>query len=490
MSSMPDEGAVDRAAPTERVAGADTREASAAPGVKAAAAATALVAGPGWAAALGAPAAWRRHLELPRGLEPWAAVLLALAGLGVAYVSWRTLERERPHVAGQLRLPRGVAPTVVLALVAFVAVATRDPKLAAAAMPAVPLVAGWFAGAAARRAVASTPPGNSSAAAGLVVAGGLIGFVFAGHLALVAGGSGLVRATGWTIAYLSLAAINLVRAYRSPVAEERAPGPPIGERGPSEDKGSGHSSRSAARPDPVFVLDDIRVAFGPSEVLRGASLRVAPGELVALVGGNGAGKSTLMRVAAGLVAPDSGRVIVGRDDVTTLLVEERAGAGLAFVSGARPVFPDLTVLENLRVAAFRSHLTARAFHEATSSIFDVMPALARRRKARAGVLSGGEQRLLAVAQTLYRRPLVLLADELSLGLDADARIAVIDLLRVLADEGVAVVAVDHDLVSLFPRSDRAALLTAGVITDEPRPERLLSRRSDLLPATFLAKAGR
>jgi branched-chain amino acid transport system ATP-binding protein len=150
----------------------------------------------------------------------------------------------------------------------------------------------------------------------------------------------------------------------------------------------------------------------------------------------------------------------------------------------------LTVWENLRVAAFRSHLTPKSFSEATEEIFQLMPAIARRPKARAGVLSGGEQRLLAVAQTLYRRPVILLADELSLGLDGDARLAVLELLRLLADEGVAVVAVDHDLVSLLPRSDRAALLAEGIITTYEHPERLLSKRADLLPATFLAGAGR
>jgi branched-chain amino acid transport system ATP-binding protein len=467
--------------PAARVAGADTREAAASPVVRAAAAATALIAGPGWAAAIGAPAAWRKYLSFPSGLEPWAVVLLAIVGLGAAWGAWRMPRRERQAVAGQLRLPEGLGPALILVLLSFVAVATGDPKLAATVMPAVVVLAGWFAGNAARRAVAACPANNASAAAGLVIAGGLIGFVFAGHLALVAKGSGIIRATGWSVAYLTLAAINLLRASYLSRARDRV----ALSRQRTE-------TRAERRPDDqsVFVLEDIVVSFGPSDVLRGVDLAVARGELVALVGGNGAGKSTLMRVAAGLVVPDAGRVTIGGDDVTTLLVEERAAAGLGFVSGARPVFPDLTVTENLRVAAFRSHLTARAFREATEHILGVMPALARRARSKAGVLSGGEQRLLAVAQTLYRRPLVLLADELSLGLDAEARVAVLDLLRVLADEGVAVVAVDHDLVSLLPKCDRAALLSGGTLTIEQKPERLLSRRSDLLPATFLAKAGR
>jgi ABC-type branched-subunit amino acid transport system ATPase component len=480
----------ERAEPRERVAGTDTREASAAPTVRAAAAATALIAGPGWAAALGAPAAWQRYLALPSGLVPWMAVLLGLAGLGTAIISWRLPRPLTVRRAGQLALPAGVGLSLAVALVAFIAVGSRDAKLAAAVMPVVPLIAGWLAGQAAQLAVASCVPDVASAAAGLVTAGGLVGLIFAGHLALVAKGSGLIRATGWTIAYVVLAAINLVRAQRALPTDRakvsaRELAAPVASHGPAP-------ATSGKKPDaePVFLLDAISVSFGPNRVLRNATLSVAPGELVALVGGNGAGKSTLLRVAAGLVTADAGRVTVGQDEVTTLLPEERASAGLAFVSGARPVFPDLSVVENLRVAAFRSHLTPRAFNAATEAVLEIVPALARRRRARAGVLSGGEQRLLAVAQTLYRRPVVLLADELSLGLDAEARIAVLELLRVLADEGVAVVAVDHDLESLLPRSDRAALLAGGVITSEPRPERLLSKRSDLLPATFLAGAGR
>jgi ABC-type branched-subunit amino acid transport system ATPase component len=169
--------------------------------------------------------------------------------------------------------------------------------------------------------------------------------------------------------------------------------------------------------------------------------------------------------------------------------EERTSMGLAFVSGARPIFPDLTVLENLKVAAFRSH-GGRMFEAAAEAIFELAPALEARRRSRAGVLSGGEQRLLAVAQTLFQRPIALLADELSLGLDLDARIAVLDLLRSLADDGVAVVAVDHDLPSLLPRADRAVLLSDGVAESFDDPVGLLDRRADLLPATFLAEVPR
>jgi branched-chain amino acid transport system ATP-binding protein len=470
----------------QRVAGADTREAQASPAVRAAAAATALAAGPGWVAAFGTPAAWKRYLEMPSALAPWVAIFLALAGLGTAVIA-RHLGEGPERKPGQLRLPRGLGPMMLLAVASLYAVATRDAKFAATVLPAAPFVAGWLAGHAARRAIASCSADNASAAAGIVVTGGLIGFVFAGHLALVAKGSGLIRATGWTAAYCIFASINLIRTYRAP-AGNVSRRTTLSENTGSESAPASPTKKPAA--EPVFVLDSVDVWFGPNHVLRGANLRVAPGELVALVGGNGAGKSTLMRVAAGLQLPDGGRVTIREDDVTTLLVEERAAAGLAFVSGARPVFPDLSVTENLRVAAFRSHLTARAFNDATKDIFEVIPMLGRRAKARAGVLSGGEQRLLAVAQTLYRRPVVLLADELSLGLDAEARVAVLDLLRLLANEGVAVVAVDHDLAALLPRSDRAALLAEGHITIHDRPELLLTKRADLLPATFLAKAGR
>jgi len=243
---------------------------------------------------------------------------------------------------------------------------------------------------------------------------------------------------------------------------------------------------SAHMSDAALGCRSITVRFGPNLILDGATMEIAPGELVALIGANGSGKSTLLKVAAGFVPIETGQVTVGSEDVTTLLPEERAAAGLSFVSGARPIFPDLTVMQNLRAAAYRTHKTQRAFDEAAKALLELVPTLADRRDRRAGVLSGGEQRLLAVAQSMFRRPAVLLADELTLGLDHDSRLAVMDLLAALATQGVAVVAVDHDLPSLLPRADRVALVADTAITMHDDPLDILRRRTDLLPATFLA----
>lgn len=460
-----------------RVAGVDTRDATATPTVRAAARTAALVAGPGWIAAFAAPAYWKRWITFPNGVQPWLVIGLIFLGLLAALAGWRR-DPFPSHARGRV-IPLGGDTLLVLAVLAMLATAPRDPEFIAVLLPCAPILAGWTIGRAARLAAEACVPLSRAAAGGIVTLRGLLGLFVAGHLALVLKGSGSQRAAVWAFAYLALGLVSFARAGRF-LARDRAR---ADLRVQASSVGVPESRRGS-----VFVCDGITVQFGATTVLRTTSLTAAAGEVVALVGGNGAGKSTLLRVAAGLLTPTGGRVFVGGEDVSELLPEERAATGLAFVSGARPVFPDMTVLENLRVAGFRTHITPRSFDAATDAIFDLVPVLAPRREAKAGVLSGGEQRLLAVAQTLYRKPKVLLADELSLGLDADARIAVLDLLRLLADQDVSVVVVDHDLPALLPRADRAALLAAGSVTDFVPAEKILELRTDLLPATFLAGA--
>lgn len=455
-----------------RVAGSDTREALATRTVRASTRAAMLAAGPGWAAAFASAGAWEAHLDL-RGSAVWSVPLMLVLGVGAALASWRAAS-----VRDRLVVPPVTALLCVAAFGALVA-ARGDERLAALSLPLVPLVAGATVAAAAFVATRACVAGVRSAASGVVVGNALLGIVPGVHVLLVGAGSGIARATGWTAAYLTMAAIALARAQRLLPADRRR-----------------IATRERIRLEPAtqashaLTVREVTVRFGSNVVLNGASMTVEPGHLIALCGANGAGKSTVLRAAAGFVPIETGQVIVGGEDVTGLLPEERAAAGLAFVSGARPVFPEMTVLQNLRVAAYRTHVTPRAFQQATDALFELIPTLARRRAHRAGVLSGGEQRLLAVAQTLYRKPAVLFADELTLGLDFDARLAVMDLLKVLTGEGMAVVAVDHDLPELLPRASRAALLVDGQIEMYDEPGALLERRADLLPATFLAGVDR
>lgn len=460
-----------------RVAGVDTREVKASATVRAAARAAALIAGPGWAAAVAAPLYWRRWFALPQGAVAWLTVALVCAALVTGLAGWR--RDPFPRGARWRLAPVGADAVVIMMLLSITVARPRDAALIAFVLPLGPLLAGWSVGRAARLAGEACVEQVRSAASGVTITGALVGLVIALHLQMVlVGDGGVARAGLWALAYCTLSLVAFVRLGWSFGADRRRA---VRRSAPLPDE-------IVAQRDAALTCGHITVTFGANEVLRNTTLTVAPGELVALVGGNGAGKSTLLRVAAGLLTAESGRVFVDGEDISELLPEERAAAGLAFVSGARPVFVDLSVADNLRVAAFRTHLTSRAFDTATAAVFELVPALARRKDAKAGVLSGGEQRLLAVAQTLYRRPKVLLADELSLGLDTEARTAVIELLRLLADEGVATVVVDHDLVSLLPRADRAALLVNGRVEDVVPATAILETRSELLPATFLAGA--
>jgi branched-chain amino acid transport system ATP-binding protein len=237
-------------------------------------------------------------------------------------------------------------------------------------------------------------------------------------------------------------------------------------------------------------VESLTVDFGAHRILARVDLEVRSREVVALVGGNGAGKSTLLRTIAGFIEPATGRIDVAGEEITALRPDERAAVGVAFVNGSRPVFPDLTVRENLRVGAYLTHRPRRSFAAALDHVRDVVPLLADRLDAKAGVLSGGEQRQLAIAQTLFRRPTLLLADELTLGLDTRAQAAVLDLLRALADDGVAVVVVDHDLDALTGIADRVVAVHEGTTTEFTDRAQFAQAKGELLPARYLAGARR
>lgn len=165
----------------------------------------------------------------------------------------------------------------------------------------------------------------------------------------------------------------------------------------------------------MLEVDALEVSYGAIQALHGVTVKVAPGEIVALVGANGAGKSTLLKAISGFVRPSAGRVVV---DAQTLqgTPESRVRNGIALVPEGRQVWAELTVFEHLRLG-FRAGQEPRgAFASRVQEVYELFPRLAERRKQKAGSLSGGEQQMVAIARALISNPRVLLLDEPTLGL--------------------------------------------------------------------------
>jgi branched-subunit amino acid ABC-type transport system permease component/ABC-type branched-subunit amino acid transport system ATPase component len=221
-------------------------------------------------------------------------------------------------------------------------------------------------------------------------------------------------------------------------------------------------------------LDDIVAGYGPVEVVHGATVSIQPGEVVALLGANGAGKSTLCGVAAGLVLPTAGRVVLDGNDVTAETAVHRARAGMLLIPEARGIFPGLTVEENLKVL-----LRDPAERTAATERF---PVLGERLGQHAGLLSGGEQQMLSLAPALARPPAVFIADEPTLGLSPLAAAAVLDALRELRDRGCAILLVAEKAHEVMTLADTMVFMELGrVVWAGPRD----AADADLLAATYL-----
>jgi branched-chain amino acid transport system ATP-binding protein len=193
-------------------------------------------------------------------------------------------------------------------------------------------------------------------------------------------------------------------------------------------------------------------------IVRGASLRAAPGEIVAVLGPNGAGKSTLIKAAVGLATVESGRVLLGGRDVTAEPAHRRAHLGLGYVPQTENVFANLSVADNLDLAAALLGAPRRARAE---EMFALFPDLARLRRLQAGRLSGGQRQMLAVARALVGRPAALMLDEPSAGLSPKLVEVVFERLAAVRASGVAVVLVEQNVKAALALADRAVILVEG-----------------------------
>ena len=227
---------------------------------------------------------------------------------------------------------------------------------------------------------------------------------------------------------------------------------------------------------PLLEVDNLHVAYGELEVVKGVSFTVERGEIVTILGSNGAGKTTLLRSLAGLMKPAAGRVLFGGNDILRCPAHEIAQQGLAMVPEGRQLFPEHTVWENLELGAYpRLRAGKRAeFSENLADIFRLFPRVEERLEQPAGLLSGGEQQMVAIARALVSRPQLLLLDEPSLGLAPIMVRTIFDAFTQLKARGLTILLVEQMAWLGLEICDRAHVLETGKVALSGTPQELLS----------------
>jgi branched-chain amino acid transport system ATP-binding protein len=213
----------------------------------------------------------------------------------------------------------------------------------------------------------------------------------------------------------------------------------------------------------ALSVRNLRAGYAGSTVLRDISFEVAPGEVVCLLGANGAGKTTTMGVLTGLVRSQAGEVLYDGADLLRLPTHERVANGLVLSPEGRKVFPNLTVEENLVLGSYNRNARAgRA--ETLAEVYALFPRLLERRRQRAGLMSGGEQQMLAIGRAVMGRPRLLLLDEPSLGLAPKIVLTVFEAIRVLAKRSqLSILLVEQNTRAALSVASRGYVLANGRI---------------------------
>lgn len=211
----------------------------------------------------------------------------------------------------------------------------------------------------------------------------------------------------------------------------------------------------------ILKINDLKVNYGGIEAVKGISFDVPTGEIITLIGANGAGKSSTLRAIAGLVKPASGSIVFEGDDITGKDPTAIVTKGITLVPEGRKIFPDLTVLENLRIGAY---LRNDDLTDDLNWVYDLFPRLKERSWQAGGTLSGGEQQMLAVGRALMSRPKVIMMDEPSLGLAPIIVRGIFDIIKEINKQGVTVLLIEQNANMALKTADIGYVMETGRIT--------------------------
>jgi branched-chain amino acid transport system ATP-binding protein len=231
----------------------------------------------------------------------------------------------------------------------------------------------------------------------------------------------------------------------------------------------------------VLSVENLRSGYGRIEVLHGVSIEVAAGEIVTLVGGNGAGKTTLIRAISGVQPITAGRILFEGRLIERTPAHARVALGIAQVPEGRQLFAPLSVEDNLRLGAW-TRKEARGDAE-LAAIYELFPMLASRRRTAAGMLSGGQQQMLAIGRALMSKPRLLLLDEPSMGLAPMLAEQILDVVQGLKRAGLTVLLVEQNARAALAIADRGYVIETGRVAASGSAAELLA--DDRVQAAYL-----
>jgi branched-chain amino acid transport system ATP-binding protein len=232
----------------------------------------------------------------------------------------------------------------------------------------------------------------------------------------------------------------------------------------------------------MLKVNDLKVNYGGIEAVKGISFEVPEKSIVTLIGANGAGKSTTLRSIVSLVKPASGSISFLGEDITGKDTNDIVARGITLVPEGRKIFPDLTVLENLKIGAY---MRKDNLDDDLNWVYDLFPRLKERHWQAGGTLSGGEQQMLAVARALMSRPKLIMMDEPSLGLAPLIVKGIFDIIREINKQGVTILLIEQNANMALRTADIGYVMETGNITMKGSGKELLANEN--VRAAYLGK---